>query len=157
VTDRLIRITTALAVATVAAVAAVAAIISYRQAYELVSTHGETGLTARLVPFTVRRPDPRGQHAHPRRQPAEPAGTTPGALVPRRRHRRHHRRQPGARHRPRPHRRASQRVARPRASWLVRTPNDPDQGPDDRNPLRHRSHHTSASPHQPLAPTRHQP
>jgi Protein of unknown function (DUF2637) len=49
-TDRLIRITTALAVATVAAVAAV---ISYRHAYELVSTHGETGTTARLVPFTV--------------------------------------------------------------------------------------------------------
>jgi hypothetical protein len=50
VTDRLIRIITAAAVATVAAVAAV---ISYRHAYELVSTHGETGLTARLVPFTV--------------------------------------------------------------------------------------------------------
>src|SRR5215472_14217160 len=50
VTSRLIRITTALAVATVAAVAAV---ISYRHAYELVSTRGETGLTARLVPFTV--------------------------------------------------------------------------------------------------------
>lgn len=48
--DRLIRVTTALAVATVAAVAAV---ISYRHAYELVSTHGETGMTARLVPFTV--------------------------------------------------------------------------------------------------------
>jgi hypothetical protein len=47
---RLIRITTALAVATVAAVAAV---ISYQHAYELVSTHGEAGLTARLVPFTV--------------------------------------------------------------------------------------------------------
>jgi hypothetical protein len=45
-----IRITTALAVATVAAVAAV---ISYRHAYELVSTHGETGITARLLPFTV--------------------------------------------------------------------------------------------------------
>jgi Protein of unknown function (DUF2637) len=50
VTDRLIRITTALAVATVATVAA---IISYRHAYELVSTHGETSMTARLVPFTV--------------------------------------------------------------------------------------------------------
>jgi hypothetical protein len=50
VTDRLMRITTALAVATVAAVAAV---ISYRHAYELVSTHGESVLTARLVPFTV--------------------------------------------------------------------------------------------------------
>jgi|SRR5580658_2093511 hypothetical protein len=49
-TDRLIRITTALAVAMVAAVAAV---ISYRHAYELVTTHGETGLTARLMPFTV--------------------------------------------------------------------------------------------------------
>jgi hypothetical protein len=46
----LIRLTTALAVATVAAVAAV---ISYRHAYELVSTHGETGITARLLPFTV--------------------------------------------------------------------------------------------------------
>jgi hypothetical protein len=50
VPDRLIRITTALGVATVAAMAAV---ISYRHAYELVSTHGEFGLTARLVPFTV--------------------------------------------------------------------------------------------------------
>jgi len=50
VTGKLIRITTALAVA---GVAAVAAIISYRHAYELVSTHGETGLTARLMPFTV--------------------------------------------------------------------------------------------------------
>jgi len=50
VTDKLIRVTTALAVS---GVAAVAAIISYRHAYELVSTHGETGLTARLIPFTV--------------------------------------------------------------------------------------------------------
>jgi hypothetical protein len=50
VADRLIRITTALAVA---AVATVAAVISYRHAYELVTTHGETGLTARLLPFTV--------------------------------------------------------------------------------------------------------
>ena len=49
-TGRLIRITTALAVVTVAAVAAV---ISYRHAYDLVSTHGETSATARLVPFTV--------------------------------------------------------------------------------------------------------
>ncbi|XVQ10056.1 DUF2637 domain-containing protein [Spirillospora sp. CA-255316] len=48
--DRLTRITTALAVGMVAAIAAV---ISYRHAYELVRTHGETGLTARLVPFTV--------------------------------------------------------------------------------------------------------
>jgi hypothetical protein len=47
VADRLIRITTAAAVATVAAV------ISYRHACELVGTYGETGVTARRVPFTV--------------------------------------------------------------------------------------------------------
>jgi hypothetical protein len=47
VTDRLIRVTTAAAVATVAAV------ISYRHACELAGAHGETGVTARLVPFTV--------------------------------------------------------------------------------------------------------
>jgi hypothetical protein len=50
VTDRLIRTTTALAVV---AVAGVAAIISYRHAYELVRSHGESGVTARLLPFTV--------------------------------------------------------------------------------------------------------
>jgi hypothetical protein len=50
VTDRLIRITTALAVLMVAGVAAV---ISYQHAYELVTSHGETGFTARLLPFTV--------------------------------------------------------------------------------------------------------
>jgi uncharacterized protein DUF2637 len=49
-TDRLIRFTTALAVM---AVARVAAIISYQHAYELVRAHGEAGLTARLLPFTV--------------------------------------------------------------------------------------------------------
>ena len=38
-TDRLIRVTTALAVV---AVAVVAAIISYRHAYELVRSHGES-------------------------------------------------------------------------------------------------------------------
>ncbi|GAA0986676.1 hypothetical protein GCM10009555_064600 [Acrocarpospora macrocephala] len=48
--DRLTRITTALAVA---AVALVAAVISYQHAYELVRSHGESGITARLVPFTV--------------------------------------------------------------------------------------------------------
>jgi hypothetical protein len=50
VTATLIRITTALAVA---AVAGVAAIISYQHAYELVTSHGETGITAHLLPFTV--------------------------------------------------------------------------------------------------------
>ena len=49
-TDRLIRITTALAVVTVAVGAAV---ISYQHAFELVRSHGESGVTARLVPFTV--------------------------------------------------------------------------------------------------------
>ena len=49
-TDRLIRVTTALAVVTVAVVAAV---ISYQHAFELVRSHGESGVTARLLPFTV--------------------------------------------------------------------------------------------------------
>jgi Protein of unknown function (DUF2637) len=49
-TDQLIRATTAFAVL---AVAGVAAIISYQHAYELVSSHGEAGVTARLLPFTV--------------------------------------------------------------------------------------------------------
>jgi Protein of unknown function (DUF2637) len=49
-TERLIRTTTALAVV---AVAAVAAIISYQHAYELVRSYGESGATARLLPFTV--------------------------------------------------------------------------------------------------------
>ena len=52
-TDRLIRITTALAVVAVVAVAVVAAIISYQHAYELMCSHGEAGVTARLLPFTV--------------------------------------------------------------------------------------------------------
>ena len=55
IADPLIRITTALAVA---AVAAVAAVISYRHAYELVTTHGETGLTARLLPPARRGGEP---------------------------------------------------------------------------------------------------
>ena len=48
--DRVIRWTTAVAVVGVAAVAAVA---SYEHAYALVSEHGESGWTARLVPLTV--------------------------------------------------------------------------------------------------------
>jgi hypothetical protein len=48
--DRVIKWTTAGAVLGVAAVAAVA---SYEHAYELVSRHGETGWTARMVPLTV--------------------------------------------------------------------------------------------------------
>ncbi len=49
-TDRLIKVTTALAVV---AVAVVAAVISCQHAFELVRSHGESGLTARLLPFTV--------------------------------------------------------------------------------------------------------
>lgn len=49
-TDRLIKVTTALAVL---AVAAVAALISYTHMLDLVRSHGEAGATARLVPFTV--------------------------------------------------------------------------------------------------------
>lgn len=49
-TDRLIRSTTSLAAV---AVAGVAAIISNQQAYELDTSHGETGTTAHLLSFTV--------------------------------------------------------------------------------------------------------
>ena len=49
-TDRLIRITTAVAVV---GVAAVAAFISYQHAYELIRSHGESATVARLEPFTV--------------------------------------------------------------------------------------------------------
>jgi hypothetical protein len=48
--DRIIRLSTALAVLGVAAVAPVA---SYEHAYDLVWAHGETGWTARMVPLTV--------------------------------------------------------------------------------------------------------
>jgi hypothetical protein len=50
VAEQIIKITTA---AAVMAVATVAAIISYQHAYELVRSHGESGMTARLLPFTV--------------------------------------------------------------------------------------------------------
>jgi hypothetical protein len=66
VTDRLIRITTALAVV---AVAVVAAIISYQHAYELVRSHGESGVTTRLLPFTV---EPQHQAAPPPVQQVPP-------------------------------------------------------------------------------------
>lgn len=123
-TDRLIRMTTALAVATVAAVAAV---ISYRHAYELVSTHGETGVTARLMPFTVDGLILAASmlilDANRRHQPR----TSPGALVPWSGHPGHDRRQPGARPRPWPDRRPGQRLARPGLGRFVRTPDDAHQ------------------------------
>lgn len=49
-TDRLIRLTTALAVLMVASVAAV---ICYQHAYELVRSHHESGITAHLLLFTI--------------------------------------------------------------------------------------------------------
>lgn len=48
--DWIIRASTA---GVVVGVAGVAAFVSYQHAYELVSAHGETGTTARLVPLTV--------------------------------------------------------------------------------------------------------
>jgi hypothetical protein len=50
VTDRLIRI---IIIITTTTATAVVTVISCRHAHELVSTRGETGVTARLVPFTV--------------------------------------------------------------------------------------------------------
>jgi hypothetical protein len=78
VTDRLIRITTALAVATVAIVAAV---ISYQHAFELVRSHGETGVTAAGAVHGGRS-DLGGVHGGTGHQPARPAGTTAGGLEP---------------------------------------------------------------------------
>ena len=54
-TDWLIRTTTALAVV---AVAVVAATISYQHAYELVRSHGESGLTGRPHTLQPAGPDP---------------------------------------------------------------------------------------------------
>lgn len=48
--DRLIRVAAALAVATVAGIAAV---ISYSHAYQLVTSYGESGATARALPITI--------------------------------------------------------------------------------------------------------
>lgn len=49
-TDRFVRISTALVVV---AIGLVAAVVSYRHALEVVRAHGETGVTAQLVPLTV--------------------------------------------------------------------------------------------------------
>jgi hypothetical protein len=77
VTDRLIRITTALAVV---AVAVVAAIISYQNAYELVTSHGETGLTAHLIPAHGSRADLGRIDGDTKRQPSAPPRTSPGQV-----------------------------------------------------------------------------
>jgi len=61
-----------------------------------------------------------GIHGGTRRQPPEPARTTPGCLQPRRGHRGNARRQPGARPGPRRDRCPGQRMARGGAGRLVR-------------------------------------
>jgi hypothetical protein len=48
--DRAVRLSTA---AAVLAVAGIAAYVSYWHAYAVVRAHGETGITARLVPATI--------------------------------------------------------------------------------------------------------
>ena len=129
IADPLIRITTALAVASVAAVAAV---ISYRHAYELVITHGETGFTARLLPLTVdgliRRP--------------ACSSSTPAAAISAyhpwhagawRRHYGHYRRQPCSRPRPRTDRCARERLARPGPGRILRIAHDPHPNPATRS------------------------
>jgi hypothetical protein len=97
-TDRLIRITTALAAATVAAVAAV---ISYRLTTwsALIAKPASPPGSSMLILDANRR--------------NRPVRTTPGALVPGRRHRGHHRCQPGTRPRPRSDWRPGQRLTRP--------------------------------------------
>jgi hypothetical protein len=60
---------------------------------------GATGVTARLVPFTVH---PGGKDADPGRQPASASRATPGAVVPGRWHCGHNRCQPGPWSRPWP-------------------------------------------------------
>ena len=111
-TDRLIRITTALAVV---AVAVVAAIISYQHAYELVRSHGESGMTARLLPFTVDgliwAASMVVLDANRRNQPAPRLAVVQAG----RGHRGHGWRQPGARRRARP----GQRMARPGAGRII--------------------------------------
>ena len=108
-TDRLIRITTALAVV---AVAVVAAIISYQHAYELVRSHGESGGDGPVAAVHGGRPDLGRVHGGAGRQPSEPACTVARRVEPGHRNRGHGRRQPGARRRPWPGRCVGQRVAR---------------------------------------------
>jgi Protein of unknown function (DUF2637) len=120
-TDRLIRITTALAVI---AVAVVAAVISYQHAFELVRSHGESGVTARLVPFTVDGliwaasmvvlDASRQDQPVPRLAAWSPGGWDRG----------HGWGQPGPRGGARAGRCAGQRVACPGAGRLVRTADD---------------------------------
>ena len=124
--DRLIRIATALAAV---AVAVVTAILSYQHAYQLVRSRGESGMTARLLPFTVdgliwaasmvvldaSRRTPAGIKAGG----AEPGAgivATVGAKI-------------GARHRSWASWRPGQRMARIGADRLIRAADDADSLP----------------------------
>ncbi|MWA04588.1 DUF2637 domain-containing protein [Actinomadura sp. LD22] len=120
--DRLTQATTALAVI---AVASVAAVISYQHILELTRSHGEDGLTARLVPVTVDgliwAASMVVLDAGRRSCPAPRAG----AVEPGSGHRGDRRCQRGARRRARRHRGPDQRMARARPHRLLRTADDP--------------------------------
>jgi hypothetical protein len=116
VTDRLTKITTALAVV---AVAVVAAIISHQHAHELVRSHSESGVTARLLPFTADGLIWAASMVALDASRRNPAGPTAGRLEPGRGHHGHGGRQPGARRRTRPGRSTCQRMARPGAGRLI--------------------------------------
>ena len=119
--DRVIRATTALAVI---GVAAVAAVISYRHAYELVRSHGESGTTARLVPLTV------DGLIWAASMVVLDANRRTKAVPPLALWSRHHGddwRQPGARHGTRANRCSGQRLARPGARRLLRAAHDAHQ------------------------------
>jgi Protein of unknown function (DUF2637) len=117
VTDRLVRITTALAVA---AVAVVAAIISYQHACELVRSHGESGTTARLLPFTVDGLIWAASMVVLAASRPGPARTTARRLEPGRWICGYGRCQPGAWRRARPRRRTGQRMTRLGAGRHIR-------------------------------------
>lgn len=117
-TDRLIRITTALAVI---AVAGVAAINSYQHAYELISSPRRDWRHGPPTPVHTGRLDLGSIDGGARRQPSEPPCTTPGQVELGRRHRGHGRCQPGSRPGPWPDRRSDQRLAGPSAGWFLRT------------------------------------
>jgi hypothetical protein len=114
----------------VLAVAGVAAIISYQHAYELVISHGETGITARLLPFTVDGliwaasmvvlDASRRNHRAPRLAACSLAAGIVATIGANLAHG-----QPGPRPRPRPDRRPGQRLARGSEGRLIRTPYAP--------------------------------
>ncbi len=103
-----------------------AAGISCQHCLRLVSTHDETGATARLIPFTVDglilAASMLTLDANRRHHPVPPwrAGAWPPASWPLSG-------QAVARPRPRPHQHTGQRLASPGTRRLIRTPHDTDQ------------------------------